>query len=200
MADLGVSKQNRFDLLFVVADTGQMRDRIQFCCVLNALDEIVGQLTRRATGAVSHADKVRHVRLQDRESSGRASRRPLASSGERTRTKTWENVPCMMSVICMSQRLSSFLPRLSVNSSRNATPRYRRLQLPKRICNHESLDSAVTFGCGARTGLATFYGVLTSVSWRLAALLPGFLLKSPARWQSSSARRCRWKRAKLVVD
>jgi hypothetical protein len=53
------------------------------------------------------------------------------------------------------------------------------LQLPKRICNRESLDSAVTFGCGARTGLATFYGILTSVSWRLAALLPGFLLKSP---------------------
>src|SRR6478735_5340083 len=41
-----------------------MRNRIQFGCVLNALDEIVGQLTRRATGAVSHADKIRHVRLK----------------------------------------------------------------------------------------------------------------------------------------
>src|SRR4249919_505949 len=41
-----------------------MRDRIQFCRVLNAFDEIVGQLTRRATGAVSHADKIRHVRLK----------------------------------------------------------------------------------------------------------------------------------------
>src|SRR5215471_866510 len=37
----GVSEQNRFDLLFVVADARQMRDRIQFCCVLNALDKIM---------------------------------------------------------------------------------------------------------------------------------------------------------------
>src|SRR6476620_6893580 len=41
-----------------------MRNRIQFGCVLDALDEIVGQLTRRATGAVSDADKIRHVRLK----------------------------------------------------------------------------------------------------------------------------------------
>src|SRR6185503_5762404 len=41
-----------------------MRDWVQFCRVLNALNEIVGQDTRRATGAVSHADKIRHVRLK----------------------------------------------------------------------------------------------------------------------------------------
>src|SRR5207244_186096 len=58
---LRVSAQNRLDFLFVVADTGKMRDRVQFCCVLNALDEVMGQLTRRATGAISHANKVRHV-------------------------------------------------------------------------------------------------------------------------------------------
>src|SRR5439155_23648331 len=36
-ARLGVSKENRLDLLFVVADAGQVRDRVQLCCVLNAL-------------------------------------------------------------------------------------------------------------------------------------------------------------------
>ena len=41
-----------------------MRDWVQFCRVLNALNEIVGQDTRRATGALSHADKIRHVRLK----------------------------------------------------------------------------------------------------------------------------------------
>src|SRR5260370_28439387 len=39
---LGVSKQNVFDLFFIMADAGQVRDWIQFGCVLNALDEIVG--------------------------------------------------------------------------------------------------------------------------------------------------------------
>src|SRR5207245_10675410 len=38
---LSVSKQNVFDLFFIVANAGQMRDWIQFCSVLNALDEIV---------------------------------------------------------------------------------------------------------------------------------------------------------------
>src|SRR5437016_1487403 len=38
---LSVSNQNVFDLLFIVANAGQMRDWIQFCSVLNALDEIV---------------------------------------------------------------------------------------------------------------------------------------------------------------
>src|SRR5882757_1040223 len=47
-----------------MADTGKMRDRVQFCCVSNALDKIMGQLTRRATGAISHADKIRHIRLK----------------------------------------------------------------------------------------------------------------------------------------
>ena len=61
MTDFAYRSRIRFDFLFVVADTGKMRDRVQFCCVLNALDEIVGQLTRRATGAISHADKIRHV-------------------------------------------------------------------------------------------------------------------------------------------
>src|SRR6202040_350696 len=39
---LSVSKYNRFDLFFVVADAGQVRDRVQFCGVLNTLDKIVG--------------------------------------------------------------------------------------------------------------------------------------------------------------
>src|SRR6266487_5899790 len=38
---LGVSKQNRFDLPFVVTDAGEVRDRVELCCVLNALDKIV---------------------------------------------------------------------------------------------------------------------------------------------------------------
>src|SRR5947208_15727350 len=43
---LSVSKENCFDFFFVVADAGQVRDRIQFCCVLNALDKIMGQISR----------------------------------------------------------------------------------------------------------------------------------------------------------
>ena len=39
---LGVSPQDRFDLFFLVADAGQVRDRIQFCGVFYALDQIVG--------------------------------------------------------------------------------------------------------------------------------------------------------------
>jgi len=42
--------------------------------------------------------------------------------------------------------------------------------------------------------------VLTFSKMKFAALLPAFLLKSPAHWQSSSARRYRWKRAKQVVE
>src|SRR5438132_1608635 len=38
---LSISNQNVFDLLFIMANAGQMRDWIQFCSVLNALDEIV---------------------------------------------------------------------------------------------------------------------------------------------------------------
>src|SRR6266480_4381808 len=38
----GVAKQNRVDLILVVADARQMRDRVQFCCMLNALDQVVG--------------------------------------------------------------------------------------------------------------------------------------------------------------
>ena len=38
---LRVSKQNLLDLLFIMTDARQVRDRIEFCCVLNALDEIV---------------------------------------------------------------------------------------------------------------------------------------------------------------
>jgi len=36
-----VPKENLIDLLFVVADACQMRNRIQLCSVLNALDKIV---------------------------------------------------------------------------------------------------------------------------------------------------------------
>ena len=38
---LRVSEKNRLNLLFVVTDTGQVRDRVQLCCVLNALDKVV---------------------------------------------------------------------------------------------------------------------------------------------------------------
>jgi len=48
----------------------------------------------------------------------------------------------MISVICMSRRLSSFLRRLSVNSSRNATPRHSRCKCQREI-EIVSLDSAV---------------------------------------------------------
>src|SRR5438270_13477151 len=42
---LSVTKQNVFDLSFIMTDAGQVRDGIQFCCVLNAFDEIVGQVS-----------------------------------------------------------------------------------------------------------------------------------------------------------
>ena len=86
----------------------------------------------------------------------------------------------MISVICMSQRLSSFLPRLSVNSSRNATPRHRR-------CNYPEQDSL----CSVAYGLQS--------DGRLAGL-PGLLLRTPARWQSPSAKLQVEKRAKVVAD
>src|SRR5215470_4654187 len=38
---LRVTKENRLDLLFGVADARQMWDRIQLCCVLNAFNKIV---------------------------------------------------------------------------------------------------------------------------------------------------------------
>ena len=38
---LRVPKENLLDFLFVVADACQMRNRIQLCCALNALDKIV---------------------------------------------------------------------------------------------------------------------------------------------------------------
>ena len=37
----GVSKKDRFDFFFVVADAGKVRDWIELCCVSNAFDEIV---------------------------------------------------------------------------------------------------------------------------------------------------------------
>jgi hypothetical protein len=51
-----------------------------------------------------------------------------------------------------------------------------------------------------RARLAMFYGRLDFSKMKFAALLPGFLLKSPEHWQSSSARRYRWERAKQVVE
>src|ERR1700680_3794603 len=41
-----ISNQNRFDLVFLVADARQVWDRIQFCRGLNALDKIMGQISR----------------------------------------------------------------------------------------------------------------------------------------------------------
>src|SRR4029077_3312339 len=38
---LGVSQEDRFDLLFVMTDAGEVGDRFQFRCVLNAPDKIV---------------------------------------------------------------------------------------------------------------------------------------------------------------
>src|SRR5262249_16577292 len=38
----GVSEQNRFDFVFVVADAGEVWNRIQLCCVLNTLNKVVG--------------------------------------------------------------------------------------------------------------------------------------------------------------
>src|ERR1700730_9154905 len=41
-----ISNQNRFDLVFLVADARQVWDRIQFCRGLNALDKIMRQISR----------------------------------------------------------------------------------------------------------------------------------------------------------
>ena len=38
---LRVSKENGFDLRFVVTDAGKVGNRVELCCVLNAFDEIV---------------------------------------------------------------------------------------------------------------------------------------------------------------
>ena len=41
-----------------------MRDRIQLRRGLDALDEVVSEIAGGAAGAVSHTDKMRHVRFQ----------------------------------------------------------------------------------------------------------------------------------------
>jgi hypothetical protein len=61
---LRISAENCFNFLFVVADAGKMRNRVEFCCVLNALDQVVGQLARRAPRAIRHAHKIRRVTLE----------------------------------------------------------------------------------------------------------------------------------------
>src|SRR5262249_21040029 len=38
----GGSAANRFDFVFVVADAGEVWNRIQLCCVLNTLNKVVG--------------------------------------------------------------------------------------------------------------------------------------------------------------
>src|SRR6266480_2601598 len=43
---LRISEKDRLNLLFVVTDAGQVRNRVKFCCILNALDKIVSQITR----------------------------------------------------------------------------------------------------------------------------------------------------------
>ena len=53
----------------------------------------------------------------------------------------------MISVICMSQRLRSFHPRLSLKSSRNATPRYSR-----RNCQREFEIVIVSLRAMAKLG------------------------------------------------
>src|SRR5262249_21271841 len=42
----GVSKNDRFDLLFIVSDASKVRDRVELRCLLNALDQIVSQIAR----------------------------------------------------------------------------------------------------------------------------------------------------------
>ena len=38
---LSISEEDRFNFLFVVADAGKVRDRVELCGSLNALDKIV---------------------------------------------------------------------------------------------------------------------------------------------------------------
>ena len=66
---LRISKQNLFDLFLVVADARQMRDWIQFGCVLDSFDKIVGQIARRTARAISHA-------------AGRAEGEPADAAGD----------------------------------------------------------------------------------------------------------------------
>src|SRR4051812_3925940 len=47
-----------------MANTGQMRDRLQLGGVLNPLDQVMGKIPGRSAGTVSNADKVRHVILE----------------------------------------------------------------------------------------------------------------------------------------
>src|ERR1700686_4476952 len=45
-ASFRISNQNRLDLVFLMAAARQVWDRIQFCRGLNALDKIMGQISR----------------------------------------------------------------------------------------------------------------------------------------------------------
>src|SRR4030095_12579575 len=60
----GVAFENFADLFLPVADAGEMRNRILGRCLLDAHDKVVGELSRRATGAVGYANKVRLIGFQ----------------------------------------------------------------------------------------------------------------------------------------
>ena len=59
-----VALQNRIDFCLLVANAGQVRDRIQLGRGLDALDQIMGQIARGAARAIGDADEVRHVFFQ----------------------------------------------------------------------------------------------------------------------------------------
>ena len=59
-----VAFENFGDLCLLVADAGEMGNRIQGGRSLDAHDEVVGELTRRATGAVGYTDEMRLIGFQ----------------------------------------------------------------------------------------------------------------------------------------
>lgn len=60
----GVASQDVSDIVFLMADTGEMWDRIERGRVFQPDHEIVGQLTCRASGTVGDADKMGIVGFQ----------------------------------------------------------------------------------------------------------------------------------------
>ena len=84
-----VAPQNRIDFILLVADAGQVRDRIQLRRGFDPLDQIMGQIARGAAGAIGDADKVRHVFLQLANRLVKTLGSLRAFSGEKIRMKKW---------------------------------------------------------------------------------------------------------------
>src|SRR5215469_2847754 len=92
-----------------------MRNRVELRCVLNALDQIVGQITGRTACTVSDADKVGHVRFEFANRLVKRLGRPWCFRRKKLERKGGGIAPHDVGNV---HKLGepSLLPRLSVNS------------------------------------------------------------------------------------